>query len=141
MNHIDPRERLLALGNELLDLAYQEHEIRPRMLKLQKLTSMVNDESDIDSVSQDVKDMFGGNGADAIVFAIEAVALSDKRQQKLEQYCMLRSTIEAMEQPRQEAPGEGENPLSNAHSRACGIIPHPHGNACSNNCPTCGGIE
>lgn len=24
------------------------------------------------------------------------------------------------------------------HSRACGFVPHPHGRACSHDCPTCG---
>jgi len=28
-----------------------------------------------------------------------------------------------------------------AHSRACGIVPHGHGQRCHPNCPTCHGIE
>lgn len=27
------------------------------------------------------------------------------------------------------------------HSRACDWTPHPHGAACSSNCPTCGGTD
>lgn len=26
------------------------------------------------------------------------------------------------------------------HSRACGVLPHPHGVGCHQNCPTCGGV-
>ena len=30
-------------------------------------------------------------------------------------------------------------PVAGPHSRACGIVPHPHGQQCSWNCPTCHG--
>lgn len=33
------------------------------------------------------------------------------------------------------------NPDKRPHSRACGIAPHEHGNACSRNCPTCHGSD
>ena len=43
------------------------------------------------------------------------------------------------EQPEQDVK---LGPSRRPHSRACGIAPHHHGDACSTNCPTChGGVE
>lgn len=89
----DPRERVVMLGNELLDLLYRAEESEAL---LKKFTALKDNQADI------VEMMERPGETDAI---LSAITDGFKREALLRDYRMLRRTIEQLTTPRPEMPG------------------------------------
>jgi len=93
----DPRERLVALGNELLDAIYKEQLVTEKISFIEEVMNLPEggpQELAIDKLVEQ------HGVANLTLMTVEGMAVTLRRQQKLKEYTSLRSTIQAMEKDR-----------------------------------------
>jgi SAM-dependent MidA family methyltransferase len=89
----DPRERLIQLGNELLDAIYHEEEVIAQTAFIEKVMRLPEAEQ-----SEALDKLIAEYGMGHIfAVSLHSMIATQQREKLVEQYVSMRSTIEAME--------------------------------------------
>lgn len=94
----DPREQLVQTGAQLLDILYAEHQWEQRFPDIAAAlrARKQGDDPDVTAIT---------NSPDFIDAFLSSMNIASERHRLIQEYFLLRSTIEALDQPRPPMPG------------------------------------
>ncbi len=98
----DPRERLVVLGNELLDVIYEEEVMRDAVSAVDEIRDLpVEQQLPALEAYMTKKGLTKG---DMLATGIQLIITAQHRNDKIDEYAKLRATIEKLDEPRPEVP-------------------------------------